>query len=157
MSTQSLFTNRDELDFVVFANPVYCVDVSRIANDSTTKFNLLKALFFANEKPQVCHYHFNSYSNEEMLIISKDPLEIFESNQLTALTFKKYFQIQMINTNAYLNDTGLVSTISTVFANNNISILYVTTCQSNFIYVELSDYDKTFKCLQTLGKTIIVD
>ncbi len=136
----------DELDFVIFAKPVYCVDLQSFANDASVNFKLIQSLFCQEPRPRVCHYHYNAFNNEAMLITSQNLEKSFET---LPLAFKKYVQIQLINTNAYMDDTGLVSKVSTFFAENNISILYITTCQSNFVYVELKDYDN---CLQLLSQ-----
>lgn len=134
----------EELDFIVYKNPVYCINLSKQFTDDI-KFKLIELMFY--KKCSFIHFHSNMIDNEKMLIISVDIIDNFDN-------IKSYHQIQIINTDAYLDDIGLVSKISSLFSQNNISILYITTCQNNFIFVEEKDLEPSIKLLYTLTKNV---
>jgi hypothetical protein len=150
----------EELDFVVYNNPVYCINLSNNFTDDI-KFKLIELMFY--KKHSFVHFHSNMIDNEKMLILSGDILsrDILSEDIITdnlvdkfAQNIKPYHQIQIINTNSYLDDIGLVSKISSLFSRNNISILYITTCQNNFIFVEEKDLEPSIKLLYTLTKNV---
>ena len=121
----------EELDFIVYKNPVYCINLSKQFTDDI-KFKLIELMFY--KKCSFIHFHSNMIDNFDNI--------------------KPYHQIQIINTDAYLDDIGLVSKISSLFSQNNISILYITTCQNNFIFVEEKDLEPSIKLLYTLTKNV---
>jgi hypothetical protein len=138
-----------ELDFVIFEKPVYVFNLNnKHSSDLQALYYRLINILFYN-KCRFIHYHTNTIDNEVMLIVSDDGL-----GDLDLVYAKPYMQIQIINTDQYIDDVGMVAKISSIFSDNQISILYITTCQSNYIFVEEKDYEKALKCLNTMTNNI---
>ena len=70
---------------------------------------------------------------------------------------KKYHIVQIMNTQDIINDTGIVANISYLFSQSNISILYLTTLENNFILFEEEFYDESINILSQLTDNIIYD
>jgi hypothetical protein len=70
---------------------------------------------------------------------------------------KKYHIVQIMNTQDIINDTGIVANISYLFSQSNISILYLTTLENNFILFEEEAYDEAINILSKLTDNIIYD
>jgi hypothetical protein len=70
---------------------------------------------------------------------------------------KKYHIVQIMNTQDIINDTGIVANISYLFSQSNISILYLTTLENNFILFEEEYYDESINILSQLTDNIIYD
>jgi hypothetical protein len=138
-----------ELDFVIYERPVYIFSIKNLTSIETQSLNfqLINLMFY--KKPRFIHYHTNTVDDEIMLIVSDDGMD-----NLDVEYAKPYMQIQIINTNQYIDDIGMVSKISSIFSKNEISILYITTCQSNYIFVEERDYEKSLNCLKTMTDNI---
>jgi hypothetical protein len=62
-----------------------------------------------------------------------------------------------MNTQDIINDTGIVANISYLFSQSNISILYLTTLENNFILFEEEYYDESINILSQLTDNIIYD
>lgn len=140
--------NMEELDFVVSNKSIFCINLTKNFSDSM-KFKLIDICFIKN--PSFFLFHSNKEDNEKMLLLSEDS---FKENEFIDYSCKAYNSIQIINTDAYLDDIGLVSKISSLFSENGISILYITTCQNNFIFVENSDLQKSLDLLFSLTKNV---
>lgn len=139
-----------DLDFIINNQPVYFITLPFDENGKVS-YTLIELLFYKNV--DFLHFHTNEESKEKMLIISEKGYEYFiEKMKGENIYFrvKSYYLIQMINTNEYMDDIGLVSKVSTLFSNNNIPILYITTSQSNFIFVEEKDLDISKQILNQL-------
>ena len=68
-----------------------------------------------------------------------------------------YHIIQIMNTQDIINDTGIVAKISDIFSKSNISILYLTTLENNFILFEEDFYDEAINILSHLTNNILYD
>lgn len=133
------------LDFFVNPTLIYCIQLQNI-DIKTLSYHLSQLFFYSS--PSFIHYHYNNTDNERMLLISEESLSVIEnfSNNIT----KKYNSVQIMNTNEYIDDIGLVAKISNLFSQNNISILYITTMQNNFVLFENSNYNKAIEILEKL-------
>jgi hypothetical protein len=136
-----------ELDFLISKKPVYFLN---IPDNNEIFFRLIKILFFKDMR--FIHFHKNTINNEKMLVISDDGYDMLSDYELYS---QKYYMIHVINTDEFVNDSGLVSKISNIFSENDISILYITSLQSNYIFVEEKDIEKTEKILHSLTNNVL--
>jgi hypothetical protein len=139
-----------ELDFIIHRKPVYCIDLD--FDNKEMYYNLIELLFYKNV--EFITYHVNVHSKEKMLIVSEDGYNMLTTTSGGYVVSKKYHIIQMINTNEYMDDSGLVAKISTLFSENNIPILYITTSQSNFVFIEVEDLVKSGEILSKLTNNV---
>lgn len=142
----------NDLQFIIYTKPVYSINLSTVPKEDYIYY-LIDVLFY--NEPEFVHYHANKYDNEKMLLISENNyFKLIE--KLDYIPFKKYNQIQIVNTKDFLTESGMVSNISSKFSENNISILYITTNSNNFIFIDESDFEKTWKILETITENITV-
>ncbi len=139
-----------DLDFIIHTKPVYCIDLD--FEKKEMYYNLIDLLFYKDVG--FLNYHVNVHSKEKMLILSEDGYNIFCNMIGGYIVSKKYNMVQMINTNQYMDDSGLVAKISGLFNKNDISILYITTSQSNFVFVEVGDLIKSQELLLELTNNV---
>jgi len=142
------------LEILISKDFVYCISLKYISIEKLAF--LLPQLLFYNP-PKLLHYHYNTNNNEKMIIVSNDGyiklLPHFESHIL----IKKYHIVQIMNTHDFINDTGIVSKISLLFSEKNISILYLTTLENNFILFEEESYEESINILSELTSNIMFD
>lgn len=139
-----------ELDFIIHTKRVYCIDLDFGKKD--LYYNLIDLLFYKNI--EFLNFHVNVHNKEKMLMVSEDGYNIFTEMIGGCIESKQYNMVQMINTNQYMDDSGLVAKISGLFSKNKIPILYITTSQSNFVFVEVEDLCKTQELLLELTNNI---
>ena len=141
------------LEIYVLKNYIYCISLKYIS-DENLAYILPKLILY--DKPQIFHYH-NNNNGDKMIIISDDYYYVIEPYINENVYMKKYNIIQLMNTGEYINDTGMVARISTLFSDKNIPILYLTTLDNNYILFEENHFNKTLKLLYTLTDNIIID
>ena len=118
------------MDFNFLEEDIYFIPLQNISKEKRM-FYLTEILFYKN--PRFIHYHYDMENNETSLLISNDVitpefLSFFNFNDI-----QFYNCIQITNTNEFLNESGFVKKISSIFSQKNIPILYITTLKSNFI------------------------
>ena len=139
------------LEVLVSRDYVYCIPLRYIMIE-TLSFILPKLLFY--DPPRLLHYHYNTNNNERMLIISLDGFIKLEPYLNNNIFIQKYNIVQIMNTQEIINDAGVVSQISNLFSQANISILYLTTLENNFILFDTESYDKAIVILSELTDII---
>jgi hypothetical protein len=142
------------LEVLVSRDYVYCIPLRYIMIE-TLSFILPKLLFY--DPPRLLHYHYNTNNNERMLIISLDGFIKLEPYLNNNIFIQKYNIVQIMNTQEIINDAGVVSQISNLFSQANISILYLTTLENNFILFDTESYDKAIVILSELTDIILYD
>jgi len=142
------------LEVLVSRDYVYCIPL-RYMMIETLSFILPKLLFY--DPPRLLHYHYNTNNNERMLIISLDGFIKLEPYLNNNIFIQKYNIVQIMNTQEIINDAGVVSQISNLFSQANISILYLTTLENNFILFDTESYDKAIIILSELTDIILYD
>ena len=142
------------LEVLVSKEYVYCVPL-RYLMIETLSFILPKLLFY--DPPKLLHYHYNTNNNERMLIISLDGYIKLEPYLNNNIFIQKYNIAQIMNTQEIINDAGVVSQISHLFSQADISILYLTTLENNFILFDTGSYNNAIEILSQLTDNIIYD
>jgi len=142
------------LEVLVSKDYVYCISLKYIAIEKLS-FIMPQLLFY--DPPKLLHYHYNTNNNEKMLIISSDGYIKLLSYIDNNIFIKKYHIVQIMNTHDIINDIGIVAKISYQFSQSNISILYITTLENNFILFEEEYYNEAIDSLMQLTDNIIYD
>jgi hypothetical protein len=142
------------LEILISKDFVYCISLKYIPIEKLA-FLLPQLLFY--DPPKLLHYHYNTNNNEKMIIISNDGYLKLLPHLESHILIKKYHIIQIMDTHEIINDTGIVSKISLLFSEKNISILYLTTLENNFILFDEEYYDISIKILQGLTSNIMFD
>lgn len=121
------------MDINFFQEDIYFIPLQNFSKPNRM-FYLTEILFY--KQPKFLQYHYDIENNENSILVSSDVitpefLSFFNFNEIQI-----YNCIQITNTNEYLNESGFVKRISSIFSNENIPILYITTLKSNFILFE---------------------
>jgi hypothetical protein len=142
------------LEILISKDFVYCISLKYIPIEKLA-FLLPQLLFY--DPPKLLHYHYNTNNNEKMIMISTDGYIKLLHHITDNMFIKKYHIIQIMNTQDIINDTGIVAKISDIFSKSNISILYLTTLENNFILFEEDFYDEAINILSHLTNNILYD
>ncbi|ARF09489.1 ACT domain protein [Indivirus ILV1] len=86
----------------------------------------------------------NIYDNEITVYLDED-ICMFEDQ--TIGYDGDYICYQLVNTGSFLEESGLVSMISTKLSEHEIPILYITTSNSNYLFIPNEFQEKTDKIL----------
>ena len=121
--------------FELLNENIYFIQLSHFSNE-LKMFHLSKIFFY--KKPAFLHFHVDQENKEQSILISEDVIDEFIPF-LNGSEMKIYKCLQIINTEEYLTESGLVFLISSKFTNYNIPILYITTFKSNFVLFD-SEY-----------------
>lgn len=100
------------------------------------------------------NFHHNENDNEISMLISENGLSLF-GNILCLDGIRKYKCACIINTHDYIDDTGLVRTLSTAFGEEDIPILYITTLNNNFILFDDNFTQKSMEILNSLTRFVV--
>jgi hypothetical protein len=142
------------LEILFSKDYVYCIPLKYISIEKLSFF-LPQLLFY--DPPKLLHYHYNTNNNERLLMVSMDGYIKLLPHLNDNIFIKKYHIVQIMNTQDIINDTGIVANISYLFSQSNISILYLTTLENNFILFEEEYYDESINILSQLTDNIIYD
>lgn len=124
------------MNCIFFEEDIYFIPLQNLSKEKKMYY-LSEILFY--KTPHFLHYHYDIENKEMSILVSHEVitpefLSFFHSNEIQV-----YSCIQITNTNEYLNESGFVNKISSIFAKENIPILYITTLKSNFILFEKSN------------------
>ena len=139
------------MEYTINKHPVYFVNLRNI-EENGFMYYLTKIIFY--ESPEYFNFHYNKHDNERSLLISEDGFSIIKpmlDNHFIPYT-KQYYCACITNTYEYLDDTGLVQKISTMFSKENIPILYITTYNNNFVLFSLEYYNDAIRILDKICK-----
>lgn len=119
------------MNFQLLSEKIYFLDLNLIGS-SDQMFHLTQILFY--KKPTFFHIHIDSENNEKSLLLSENVfcnefLSLFQNTKL-------YYCYQITNTMEYIDESGLVNMVSSLFSDRNVPILYITTLRSNFVLFE---------------------
>ena len=134
------------MNFNFFQEDIYFIPLQNFSKPNRM-FYITEILFY--KKPKFIHYHYDIENNENSILVSSDVitpefLSFFNFNEIQI-----YNCIQISNTNEFLNESGFVKRISSIFSNESIPILYITTLKSNFILFDKSYSSKIEEIIHT--------
>lgn len=115
-------------------------------------FDRIKLIFITNIiLDDETTYHISKSKHEFSLFLPtklfRDKIEpLLKSDQY--LIQDNYSVIKLYETTDGISHIGIVSKISTIFANEGISILYVNSYDNNYIFVETKLLEKALSCLE---------
>ena len=137
------------MDFSINTHPVYFINLINIEEDGLMYY-LTKLIFY--ERPEFINFHYNTNDNERSLLISEDGFSIIKPilDRNSVPYTKRYYCAYILNTYEFLDDTGLVQKLSSLFAEAKIPILYITTYNNNFILFDEEFYEQSLALLNSL-------
>ncbi len=138
------------MDFIIGKYPVYFINLKFIEEDGLM-FYLTKILFY--EKPEFINFHYNTNDGERSILISEDAFSIIQPilDKACISYTNKYHCAYILNTNEFMDDTGIVQKISTLFGQHKIPILYITTYNNNFVLFSSEYYNQSVELLKSLS------
>lgn len=140
------------MEFCILKNPVYFINLKHISKERLMFF-LNQILFYQINQPEFLNFHFNQNDEETSMLISEESLQ--NQDFIESLDcIRKYSCACINNTYDYIDDTGLVKTLSTKFGEENIPILYITTLNNNFILFDHDHHEKSLQILNSLTKFV---
>ena len=95
-------------------------------------------------------YNINEGDNELSLIIDTKMEEYYK--KINCVYFPDLYRVIQVHENCSgIEHIGIVSEISSLFTDINVSIMYVNTYNNNFILVKDKDYNKALDALKKIG------
>lgn len=132
-------------------------DLIRLSYFNSTNFrtNYIELQEIIQESYKNRFLFFMSFSNEEVSIFFNQKLENIINNMENISLhddFYKILELHYTNNNG-IEDIGIVSNITNILSENNISILYVNSFNNNYILIKENEYSNALQIL--INKNII--
>lgn len=138
------------MDFIILKHQVLFINLKLLSKEASM-FYLTKLVY---QPPEFLNFHYNGNDQETSILISEDGIYPDLASVLPLEGLRKYYCACILNTHEYIDDTGLVKKLSTIFGEENIPILYITTFNNNFILFEASYYDRSVQILHSITKPV---
>lgn len=137
------------MDFIILENPVFFLNLKLLTKE-TAMYYLTKLVY---DPPEFLNFHYNKNDNETSVLISQDGMADLQ-NLIPLENLRKYSCACIQNTHEYIDDTGIVKQLSTIFGEEGIPILYITTFNNNFILFDHDFHENSVLILDSLRKTV---
>ena len=117
-----------------YENPISVIGIKECCPSTTLK--LVKILLDNSTNKKIFTI---AKSTDETTIIVDESLDTFDEGYIYK---EKYVGYALLNTNTFVEESGLLKKISTYFASFEIPILYVTTVNNNYLFIPKSYENK---------------
>mgnify|MGYP003385332132 CR=1 FL=1 len=98
-------------------------------------------------------YNINEGDNELSLIIDISMEQYYK--KINCVYFPDFYRVIQVHENCSgIEHIGIVSEVSALFTDINVSIMYINTYNNNFILVKDKDYKKAIDALSKIGYKI---
>jgi hypothetical protein len=138
-------------NFIVLPDPVILASLNK--SSCLSSMHLIMGLFYYTDEK--IFISFTQNENESSLIVTESYIKkyFFEHkiNHDCCIYGKKYYVFKMIEYSTEIGKVGIVNSLSKIMADNNISILYITTYNNDYILVEDDKKKEAVDCLVKNG------
>ena len=140
----SSFTGQEYAFYLELLEPKIALFAFKLEQNDDIKLYLIKHIFFNKDNT---FYSLTQNDNEISLFIDQKHMDELKKIP-NANCFPDYKVIKVFDSHDGISHIGIVSRLSKILADSEISILYVNSFNNNYILIEEESIDKARQCLE---------